>query len=112
MHQKANNPLIGLVDEIKRINNLVANDSNITGLINGILISKQQIESNFSQAQKFESSFVELTKYIIKRFHVDSFDEFLTETGLKVTPTFAQVAEYLGETISAENIDDKGCITP
>lgn len=66
--------------------------------------SYESIFTNAFSTRPMESSFQGLAKYILATSG-QTVDEYLSEHGVKVTQTYANISEILGEDIRTSNID-------
>ena len=111
MHRKVWTSFDDLEADILELDNfLIKNDNlrgnHVTNLTVQISPLIKNILSNFSQISYLEDSFVELSKYVLKKFDTP-IDAVLTSNNLKVFRSYAQVSNNLAEPISAENTKEE-----
>ena len=66
----------------------------------------EQIYSNMLSTDPLQGPFTVLSEYIKEKSGL-SVDEYLTEQGLKVIPTYAAISALFNEPISPENVEEK-----
>ena len=108
MHRKISNSLDGLREDILTINDyLVKNNPQGPNYANILAqnaeTTRVNMLSNFSQIAYVENSFVELSKYVKKKFNT-TVDGMLTTEDVKVFEPYAKTSTSLGEAISSTNI--------
>ena len=108
MHRKMAQSFYNLENEISQLdsfltkNNFQGEDS-VKNLTKKIPSTRNNILVNFSQISYVEDFFIALVQYEKKKFNKTT-DQMLTDEGLKVFNSYAQVSNSLADPISIANI--------